>query len=212
MKEVVFLRPTHRKRSLSQDDLSKMDPGSKVYLSTWIIGGANGVLFSDAPALVAGVEGDDFVFIYIGEDGCARQGRLPIAEHGVSWNAEIDYGLSVKTPDGEIWAHQDGETTAVTMYYFGGPGKRNVMLGWTGYREVLPVLDFVLNPDEVRREIKEVPLERLKTDGGLSVSSRDDIKLENAANYVITPGLVTYIYNDNVLSCRVFHAKGDIQT
>ena len=206
------MRPTHRKRSLSQDELSKMDPGSKVYTSTWIIGGANRVIFSDTPVLVVGVEGADFVFVYIGEDCCAKQGRLPVAEYGASWDAEIDYGLSVKTPDGEIWAHQDGETAAVTMYYFGGPGRRNAMLGWTGYREILPVLDFGLSPDEIRREIKEIPLERLKTDDGLPVSSKDDIKLENAANYVVTPGLVTYIYNDNVLSCRVFHAKGEAKT
>lgn len=86
------------------------------------------------------------------------------------------------------------------------------MLGWTGYREILPVLDFGLSPDEIRREIKEIPLERLKTDDGLPVSSKDDIKLENAVNYVVTPGLVTYIYNDNVLSCRVFHAKGEAKT
>ena len=202
MKHVIMLNSEH---------LLGLESGQKVFITTWV---STDVLFCDTPALVVGCEDEDFVFIYIGQDSSAKQGRLPINSYGTAWNASIEDGFCVVTPDGILHASssRDLEYPGITIdLYREGHEDSPIRLSMTEYSsggEGLCGFD-PSNPGLSKREIAEVPVERIVTEDGEQIATKDGITYANASQYHVTAGLVSRAwqsdFEDENNHHRVFH-------
>lgn len=86
---------------LNVDDLGEIKRGQQVFLTTW---DTPELPLSHTPALAVGINNDQFVVIYIREDGKGASASLPIINYGYLWNAEIRDGFALKTPYGMLQA------------------------------------------------------------------------------------------------------------
>ena len=64
---------------LNPENLEGLETGQQLFITTWV---AKSVLLSDAPCMVVGRNGDDFLAIYITAEGDGAQVRLPVSEYG----------------------------------------------------------------------------------------------------------------------------------
>lgn len=200
------MRKLNRRVLMNAIELELLERGALVYLTTWV---SNSFLFSDAPALTVGVDGGEFVFVFIDEDGVGQQGRLPIDRFRRDWEAEIDLGFAVKTPEGLLAASPDLGGQGIVVYRLCGDGEDVQTLAWTGYDEsVVPAADAGAGPIGLARSLSMVPLSRFEKVGEGPVLSRDEVTEKTAKNYVIIPGLSTCVYNNAGEACRIFYAKG----
>lgn len=202
MKHVFTLNPEH---------LMGLESGQRVLVTTWI---SDDVLFCDSPALVVGCESGDFVFVYIGEDGSAKQARLPIDKYGTIWNASIEDGFCIETPDGILHASGilNSEYPGIEINLYRPGDDYPIRLSMTEYipgGECLCGFDPA-HPEESQREIDEVPAERIVTTDGKHITSKDGIHYSNSGNYRITAGLVSRAWPNEVEDeddhRRVFHS------
>lgn len=86
---------------LNPENLEGLETGQQLFITTWV---AKSVLLSDAPCMVVGRNGDDFLAIYITAEGDGAQVRLPVSEYGKTWNASISDGFAIRTPGGPLIA------------------------------------------------------------------------------------------------------------
>jgi len=202
MKRMIVLTP---------ENLPGLEMGQQIYITTWV---AQDVLFSETPAMTVGQEDGYFVFIYIGEDASAKKGYLPLAQFGKTWTAMIEDGFTVNTPDGVLHASssRDLEYPGITIdLYREGYEDYPIRLSMTEYSsggEGLCGFD-PHNPALSKREIAEVPVERIVTEDGKPIATKDGITYENAGQYHVTAGLVSRAwqsdFEDEDNHHRVFH-------
>lgn len=86
---------------LNVDDLRQIKRGQQVFLTTW---DTPELPLFHTPALAVGINNDQFVVIYIGEDGKGASASLSIVNYSYLWNAKIRDGFSLKTPYGMLQA------------------------------------------------------------------------------------------------------------
>lgn len=169
--------------------------------------------FECTPALAVGIRRGNFIFIYIGPNGDAAQGKLPLKNYGSRWNLHLEDGFLVNTPDGILHAYsmRDPEYPGISVDLYRSEDEQPISLSMTEYipgGEGLCGWD-PCNPDQSRQEIDEVPVARIETQDGKPATSKHGITPANAGNYKISAGLVTRAWEDELNDAdshrRVFH-------
>lgn len=203
--------------ALNPQDLDGLEAGQQIYITTWV---ASTVLFSDTPVMVVGREGDDFLVVYIGEHGQGAQARLSIPRYGSDWTACVIDGFVIKTPMGVLHAspYVDTEYPGIEIElmdnqpYTMTPRRRLALVEYSPAGEGLCGFD-PKNPALSRKEIDEVPAERILKKDGTPVESKDGIYPHNAGDFEISAGLVTRVWPNELLDedfhHRVFHTEGE---
>lgn len=195
---------------LWENHFAHLQPGSKVYVSTWAISGPGGVIYPDVPALVVGVEGSNFVFIYIDENGTCKQGQLNIADYDRTWEASIDISFRVKIPGGYLLAALADDGCGVDVYRQDESGLGQGFLFQTFYSSVQESVWLeCLSDQENERTVRTIPLNRIaQNEIAETPISRDVLTSSAAQGLFVNAGFNTYIFNRGVLQNRVFHTKG----
>ena len=169
--------------------------------------------FECTPALTVGVRRGNFVFVYIGPNGEAMQGELPLSSYGGQWNLHLEDGFLVATPEGILHAYskRDSDYPGITVDLYGAEDDQPITLSMTEY---VPAGEGLCgydpsNPGLSQQEIDEVPVERIETEDGEPIACKEGITPANAGNYRISAGLITRSWEDELNdldSCRrVFH-------
>lgn len=197
------------RKPLQKEDLMKLPPGSQVHVNTWVIGGTGGVIYPDAPVLVVGIKEDDFVFIYIDENGVGKQGRLDLKYYSHTWDATAKDGFLVKTAEGCLWAMPSEEGNGVFINRLTESGRAEGYLAQTMYcSKSASLWSNSLDNKENDIEAKRVPLDRVKPKPSVKAPvSREDV-VAAPDDFRVTAGFTTYIMEGGELKSRVFHAKG----
>lgn len=169
--------------------------------------------FGYTPALTVGVRRGNFVFVYIGPNGEALQGELPLSTYGRQWNLHLEDGFLITTPEGILHAYskRDPEYPGIAVDLYRSEDDQPITLSMTEYApagEGLCGYDASI-PGLSQQEIDEVPVQRIETEDGKPVSSKDGITPANAGNYRISAGLITRAWEDELNDVdshrRVFH-------
>ena len=198
------------RKGLQKEDLIKQQPGSRIYVNTWVVGGTGGVIYPNVPVLVVGAKEDEFVFIYIDENGTGKQGRLNIQDYNHTWDATVEDGLLVRVPGGCLWAIPSEDGNGVFVNRLTEAGRAEGYLTQTMYCSRPASLWFPsLDDKENDIEAKRVPLDRVKP----KTSSKNPVSrkavMSAPEDFLVNAGLATYIFDNGELKSRVFHAKGD---
>ena len=195
---------------LNQSQLPALATGDRVLVNS-TAGLSDG--FDYTPALTVGVRRGNFVFVYIGPNGEALQGELPLSTYGRQWNLHLEDGFLITTPEGILHAYskRDPEYPGIAVDLYRSEDDQPITLSITEYTpagEGLCGYD-ASNPGLSQQEIDEVPVQRIETEDGKPVSSKDGITPANAGNYRISAGLVTRAWEDELSDMdshrRVFH-------
>lgn len=195
---------------LNQNQLPALTTGDRVLVTTTkgpVLG------FNLTPALVVGIQQGKLVFVYIGPNGEATQERLPMETYGEHWKLSLEDGFLVHTPEGILHAYskRDSEYPGIAVDLYRSENDQPITLSITEYApagEGLCGYD-ASNPGLSQQEIDEVPVERIETEDGKPVTSKEGITPANAGNYRISAGLMTRAWEDELNDMdshrRVFH-------
>lgn len=200
---------------LNPENLEGLETGQQLFITTWV---AKSVLLSDAPCMVVGRNGDDFLAIYITAEGDGAQVQLPVSEYGKTWNASISDGFAIRTPGGPLIAtpYIDPEYPGIEIWRAdpksGEAFQRLALVEYTPGGEGLCGFDPD-RPNLAKQEIAEVPVERIAKRDGEPIESKDSIYPHNAGEYEVTPGFVTRAWPNDIRDeddhRRVFHTDGE---
>lgn len=198
------------RKGLQKEDLTKLQPGSRIYVNTWVIGGTGGVIYPNVPVLVVGAKKNDFVFIYIDESGSGKQGRLNLLDYNHTWDATVEDGFQVKTPEESLLAMPSEDGSGVFINRLTGYGRADWHLAQTMYCSEPASLWFPsLDDKETAIETKRVPLNRVKPKPSTKSPVSREAVMSAPEDFLVNAGLATYIFDNGELKSRVFHAKGD---
>lgn len=197
---------------LNRENLSRLAAGERVLIKS------DPSFEPSGPALVVGIQQEEFVFVYIGDGGTAEQGRLALEDYGDDWTVYIEDGFFVRTPEGLLHAYSkhDPEYPGIAIDLY-RPGDEEYGIG-LAITEYVPAGEGLCgydasNPVLSRQEIDEVPAERIETEDGQPVASKNGITPANAGSYRITAGLITRAWPDELNDVdnhrRVFHFRAE---
>lgn len=197
------------RKGLQKEDLIKLQPGSRIYVNTWVIGGTGGVIYPNIPVLVVGIKEDDFVFIYIDENGAGKQGRLNLLDYNHAWDATAEDGFQVRIPGGCLWAIPSEEANGVFVKRLTESGQAEGYLVQTMYCSKPVSLWFnSLDDKENDIEAKRIPLDRVKPKPSIKTPVSREAIVSVPDDFCVNAGFNTYIFNNGELKSRVFHTKG----
>lgn len=200
---------TEFRKGLQKEDLMKLSPGSRICVSTWGIGGTGGVIYPNVPVLVVGTKKDDFVFIYIDENGAGKQGRLNLQGYNHTWDATAEDGFQVRIPGGCLWAIPSEEGNGVFINRLTESGRAEGYLAQIISCSKPASLWFnSLDDQENDIEAKRVPLDRVKPKPSIKTPVSREAVVSAPDDFRVTAGFTTYIMEGGELKSRVFHAKG----
>lgn len=197
------------RKGLQKEDLIKLQPGSRAYVNTWVIDGTGGVIYPNVPVLVVGAKEDDFIFIYIDENGTGKQGRLNIQDYNHTWDATVEDGFLVRVPGGYLWAMPSEVGDGVFVNRLSESGRAEGYLSQTMYCSRPASLWFPsLDDKENNTEAKRIPLDRVKPKPSIKTPVSREAVVSVPDDFRVTAGFNTYIMEEGELKSRVFHAKG----
>ena len=197
------------RKGFQKEDLIKLQPGSRVYVNTWVIGGTGGVIYPNVPVLVVGAKEDDFVFIYIDENGIGKQGRLNILDYNHTWDATVEDGFLVRIPGGHLWAIPSEDGNGVFVNRLTEYGRAEGYLSQTMYCSRPASLWFPsLDDKENNTEAKRVPLDRVEPKPSTKSPVSREAVMSAPEDFLVNAGLAPYIFDNGELKTRVFHTKG----
>ena len=199
-------------KKLRKDDLTKLQPGSRIYVSTWVVGGTGGVIYPNVPVLVVGIDGDEFIFLYIDESGAGKQGRLSLLDYDHTWDATTEDGFLVRIPGGYLWAMPSEVGNGVFVNRLSEFGRAEEYLTQTMYCSKPASLWFnSLDDKENDKEARRVPLARVKPKPFIKTPVSREAVVSAPDDFCVIAGFNTYIMEGGQLKSRVFHAKGRVK-
>lgn len=198
------------RRGLQKEDLAKLQRGSRIYVNTWVIGGTGGVVYPNVPVLVVGANGDEFVFVYIDENGDGKQGRLNLLDYNHTWDATVEDGFQVRTPGGCLWAIPSENGNGIFVNRQNKYGRTEDHLAQSLYCSKPTSLWFPsLGDKETAIEAKRIPLDRVKPRPSTESPVSREAVMSAPEDFLVNVGFTTYIFDNGELKSRVFHTKGD---